>query len=276
MPSERKARFVSKYGLSEYDARILVTETALADFYEAAVAALPAHPKPIANWMTGELLRRMREENVGPSGIRFAPDALAALVRLVESGKVSGASAKAILVEMWQTGGDPEAIVNTKGLLQVSDEAAIAPAREPPGPDDRAAKEDQARCEQQHPDQGGREERDAVDVVLQGDRRRGMAREVHAPDRRLRERRGAEDRGRDGVADDCCHKSPEREAARSAADEEHEERGEADVADRRTEDARGEMAHQEPGRGGEGRVPREIGLRRRLMVEGAEKEQNCP
>ena len=128
MPSERKARFVSKYGLSEYDARILVTETALADFYEAAVAALPAHPKPIANWMTGELLRRMREENVGPSGIRFAPDALAALVRLVESGKVSGASAKAILVEMWQTGGDPEAIVNTKGLLQVSDESAIAAA----------------------------------------------------------------------------------------------------------------------------------------------------
>ena len=151
-----------------------------------------------------------------------------------------------------------------------------APAREPPGPDDRAAKEDQARCEQQHPDQGGREERDAVDVVLQGDRRRGLAREVHAPDRRLRERRGAEDRGRDGVADDRCHKSPEREAARSAADEEHEERGEADVADRRTEDARGEMAHQEPGRGGEGRVPREIGLGRRLMVEGAEEEQNCP
>ena len=128
MPSERKARFVSKYGLSEYDARILVTETALADFYEAAVAALPAHPKPIANWMTGELLRRMREENVDPSGIRFAPDALAALVRLVESGKVSGASAKAVLVEMWQTGGDPEAIVNTKGLLQVSDESAIAAA----------------------------------------------------------------------------------------------------------------------------------------------------
>src|SRR2546428_285309 len=127
-PSERKARVVSKYGLSEYDARILVTETALADFYEAAVAALPAHPKPIANWMTGELLRRMREENVDPSAIRFAPDALAALVRLVESGKVSGASAKAVLVEMWQTGGDPAAIVNTKGLPPGPDQSAIPAA----------------------------------------------------------------------------------------------------------------------------------------------------
>jgi len=128
MPAERRVRFVSAYGLSDYDVRILLADKALADFYEAAVAALPAHPKPIANWVTGEVLRRINAESVGVPGIRFGPDALAALVRLVESGKISAATAKDVLVEMWQTGGDPEAIVNTKGLAQVSDEGAIAAA----------------------------------------------------------------------------------------------------------------------------------------------------
>ena len=102
MPSERKARFVSKYGLSEYDARILVADMALADFYEAAVGALPAHPKPIANWVTGEVLRRMKEENVGPAGIRFRPVALAALVRLVMKrmgGKADPAVVNRLLAE---------------------------------------------------------------------------------------------------------------------------------------------------------------------------------
>jgi aspartyl-tRNA(Asn)/glutamyl-tRNA(Gln) amidotransferase subunit B len=128
MPAERRSRFASAFGLSEYDARVLTAERALADFYEAALKAAPAYPKAVANWVTGELLRRMKAEGVGVEGIRFGPDALAALVVLVEAGKVSAASAKEVFLEMWQSGGDPEAIVNTKGLLQVSDERAIAAA----------------------------------------------------------------------------------------------------------------------------------------------------
>jgi aspartyl-tRNA(Asn)/glutamyl-tRNA(Gln) amidotransferase subunit B len=128
MPSERRARFLANYRLSDYDARVLLADTALADFYERAVTALPAHPKPLANWVTGELLRRLKEENARVADVRFGPEGLAALVRLVESGRINAATAKTVFVEMWQAGGDPEAIVNTRGLAQVSDESAIAAA----------------------------------------------------------------------------------------------------------------------------------------------------
>jgi aspartyl-tRNA(Asn)/glutamyl-tRNA(Gln) amidotransferase subunit B len=127
MPADRRARFVSDYGLSDYDARILIADRAVADYFEQAVKA-EAHPKTIANWVMGDLMAALKRENAGIGASRVSADQLAALVRLAGAGKVSGPAAKQIFAEMWKSGGDPEAIMNTRGLAQVSDEGAIAAA----------------------------------------------------------------------------------------------------------------------------------------------------
>jgi aspartyl-tRNA(Asn)/glutamyl-tRNA(Gln) amidotransferase subunit B len=127
MPADRRARFVADYGLSDYDARILVADRAVADYYEAAVNA-EAQPKAIANWVMGDLTAALKRESVDIGASRVGADELAALVRLIGGGKLSGSAAKQIFAEMWKNGGDPEAIMNTRGLAQVSDESAIAEA----------------------------------------------------------------------------------------------------------------------------------------------------
>jgi aspartyl-tRNA(Asn)/glutamyl-tRNA(Gln) amidotransferase subunit B len=128
MPADRRARFVSLYGLSDYDARILVSDRALADYYEAAVKAEPAQTKALANWVMGDLTAALKRDSLDIGASRVGSEQLAALVRLIGSGKVTGSSAKQIFAEMWKSGGDPEAIMNTQGLAQVSDEGAIAAA----------------------------------------------------------------------------------------------------------------------------------------------------
>jgi aspartyl-tRNA(Asn)/glutamyl-tRNA(Gln) amidotransferase subunit B len=128
MPAERRARFVSDYGLSDYDARILVADRAVADYYEAAVKAEPGQPKLVANWVIGDLTAALKRENLVIGAGRIGPEQLAALVRLIGAGKLNGPTAKQIFAEMWKSGGDPEAIMNTRGLAQVSDESAIAAA----------------------------------------------------------------------------------------------------------------------------------------------------
>jgi aspartyl-tRNA(Asn)/glutamyl-tRNA(Gln) amidotransferase subunit B len=128
MPADRRTRFISDYGLSDYDARILVADRAVADYYDAAVKAEPGQPKLIANWVMGDLTAALKRENLGIGESRVGASELAALVRLIGGGKVSGSAAKQIFAEMWKSGGDPEAIMNTRGLAQVSDESAIAAA----------------------------------------------------------------------------------------------------------------------------------------------------
>jgi aspartyl-tRNA(Asn)/glutamyl-tRNA(Gln) amidotransferase subunit B len=130
MPADRRARFVSDYGLSDYDARLLVADRAVAEYYETAVKSEPGQPKQIANWVMGELTAALKRENLEIGGSRVGAPELAALVRLIGGGKVSGPAAKQIFAEMWKSGGDPEAIMNTRGLAQVSDESAIAAAVE--------------------------------------------------------------------------------------------------------------------------------------------------
>jgi len=126
MPADRRARFVSAYGLSDYDARILVADRAVAEYYEAAVKAEPGQPKAIANWVMGDLTAALKRDGVGIGSSRVDPQKLADLVRLVGAGTVSGTAAKTLFSEMWKSGGEPEALMNTLGLAQVSDEAAIA------------------------------------------------------------------------------------------------------------------------------------------------------
>lgn len=128
MPAERRARFISDYGLSDYDARILVADRAVAEYYETAVKVEPGQPKPIANWVMGDLTAALKRESLEIGASRVRADQLAALVRLIGAGRVSGPAAKQIFTEMWKSGGDPEAIMNARGLAQVSDEGPIAAA----------------------------------------------------------------------------------------------------------------------------------------------------
>jgi aspartyl-tRNA(Asn)/glutamyl-tRNA(Gln) amidotransferase subunit B len=128
LPTARRARFIKDYGLSDYDARILVNDRALADFFEETVRAAGGEAKTVANWMTGEFLRYLKNDGGAVAGAKITPAQLGALVALVKKGEVSGSAAKDVFAEMWQTGAPPEAIVSAKGLKQVSDESAIAAA----------------------------------------------------------------------------------------------------------------------------------------------------
>ncbi len=127
LPNAKRARFVADYGLSDYDASVLVADKATADYYEAAVAATgdTAAPKTVANWVTGELFRLMKEAGQKIDGIRVPPQALAELVGLVEDNTINTNTGKDVLAEMFASGHSPRQIVEERGLAQVSDAAAL-------------------------------------------------------------------------------------------------------------------------------------------------------
>jgi aspartyl-tRNA(Asn)/glutamyl-tRNA(Gln) amidotransferase subunit B len=127
LPWQRRARLVSQYGLPAADAQVLTGSRELADYYEAAVAALPGNPKAIANWVQGEVLRDVKERKVELSGT-IPPERLAALVGMVDAGKISNSAAKevfAAVASAGEAGEDPAAAVERLGLAQVSDTSQI-------------------------------------------------------------------------------------------------------------------------------------------------------
>ncbi|MDQ6857857.1 MAG: Asp-tRNA(Asn)/Glu-tRNA(Gln) amidotransferase subunit GatB [Chloroflexota bacterium] len=128
MPSDRRARFTAEYGLSDYDARVLVSDRALAGWFEAAAKTAPAQAKRVANWVTGELLGHLKASGAALESLQLTPAQLGALVGLIEAGTISTTAAKTVFADMLATGRDADAIVAEKGLSQVSDEAAIAAA----------------------------------------------------------------------------------------------------------------------------------------------------
>ncbi len=128
LPRQRRARFVKAYGLSEYDARILVADRDLADFFEESVKAAGGEAKAVANWVTGEVLRFVKNDGGSVARTKLRPQHIGSLVRLVKSGELSLTAAKDVFAEVWTSGAEPAAVVKAKGLAQVSDEAAIAAA----------------------------------------------------------------------------------------------------------------------------------------------------
>jgi len=131
MPSVRKARLMSSWGISEVDAGVLVGTPGLADYAEAAVAAAPAGAgRDVANWVTGDLMAHLKESGAAPSALPLSPGGLAELVKLVADGTLSRPLAKEVLAAALggAGGGSPGAIVAERGLAQVSDEGALAAA----------------------------------------------------------------------------------------------------------------------------------------------------
>ncbi len=131
LPAARRDRFVGELGLPLYDAEVLTARRDVADYYEAALAR-HRDPKPVSNWVMESVLRIVRERKLDQA-LRItewpvAPADLGALVELVDRGTISGKIAKTVFEEMVTSGNAPEAIVAEQGLLQVTDEKAIAAA----------------------------------------------------------------------------------------------------------------------------------------------------
>jgi aspartyl-tRNA(Asn)/glutamyl-tRNA(Gln) amidotransferase subunit B len=120
LPDTRRDRFITEYGLSAYDADVLTTDKAVADYFEACVQAYP-EAKTISNWITGELFRLLKETETGIEEVRIPPPALAELLSLVEKGTINQNTAKAVLGEMFKSGRAAAEIVAEKGLAQISD-----------------------------------------------------------------------------------------------------------------------------------------------------------
>ncbi|HVQ54539.1 MAG TPA: Asp-tRNA(Asn)/Glu-tRNA(Gln) amidotransferase subunit GatB, partial [Thermoanaerobaculia bacterium] len=126
LPRARRRRFVETFGLSLQDAETLVSARQLADYFERTAAAAP--PKLAANWVTGEVLRWMKERKVSiEDALAFpvSPERLAGLVRLTEAGEVSTASAKEVLAAMLDSPAEASAIVAEKGLGSIRDTGAL-------------------------------------------------------------------------------------------------------------------------------------------------------
>jgi len=125
LPGALRARFESEFGLSTYDADVLTQTRELAGWYESLVAAHPADPKRCANWMANELLGRLKEAGQNISNSPVSASKLAGLLDRIADNTISGKIAKDVLDAMMESGDDADAIIEAKGLKQVSDSGAI-------------------------------------------------------------------------------------------------------------------------------------------------------
>ncbi len=123
----RARRFAAEFDLSDYDAGILTTDRALADLFEDTVKE-GAPAKAAANWLTGEFLRLLSEQEMEVADARVDPKALAELIALVNQGSVSASAAKRVFGRLFESGGSPSKIVEELGLSQISDESALLAA----------------------------------------------------------------------------------------------------------------------------------------------------
>ncbi len=124
LPDAKRKRFMEAYGLSSYDAAILTSDRELAHYFERC-AEHSGNPKGSCNWIIGPLLSLLKTEGSGIDAIRIQPEDLAELIQLIDRGTISGKIAKTVFEEMAASGKKAEAIVQEKGLVQVTDSAQI-------------------------------------------------------------------------------------------------------------------------------------------------------
>lgn len=124
LPQVKRARMIEEDGLPEYDAGVITASKALADFYDG-VRAHYDDAKKISNWIMVELLAKVNAEGMELEAVKIQPEQMAALLKLVDSGDISGKIAKKVFAEMFATGKDPADIIKEQGLVQISDEGAL-------------------------------------------------------------------------------------------------------------------------------------------------------
>jgi aspartyl-tRNA(Asn)/glutamyl-tRNA(Gln) amidotransferase subunit B len=123
LPDAKKARFMAEYGLTTYDAEVLVAEKACADYFETAAKGHDA--KLVANWITTDLFGALNRAGLDIALSPVTCERLGKLIGLIQDGTISGRIAKDVFSDMFETGADPAAIVEEKGLKQISDAGAI-------------------------------------------------------------------------------------------------------------------------------------------------------
>ena len=125
LPEARMRRFKTEYGLSDYDAAVLVSEKAIADYFEKCAELYPEHGKVIANWTMGDIMAQLKGLKVTIDKIAVTPERLVELLKMIDEGTISGKIAKTVLVEIVEAKKGPRDIVKAKGLAQVSDSGQI-------------------------------------------------------------------------------------------------------------------------------------------------------
>lgn len=126
LPSVKRRRYQQVYGLSVYDSRYLSDERNTAEYFEAVVAA-GADPKAAANWMMSDIASYLNTHKLDYPDIALKPETLAELIGLIEQGTISSKIAKEILPELLEKGGSARALVEAKGLTQISDSSLLEP-----------------------------------------------------------------------------------------------------------------------------------------------------
>lgn len=129
LPAEKMRRFVTEYGIPEYDAEILTSTKAMANYYEECIR-LFREPKTVSNWMMGDLLRELKRDEREIDQCPVTPKHLAEMLSMIREGTISGKIAKDVFEEMYRTGERPEKMVRDKGWTQILDEAEIEKAIE--------------------------------------------------------------------------------------------------------------------------------------------------
>jgi aspartyl-tRNA(Asn)/glutamyl-tRNA(Gln) amidotransferase subunit B len=124
LAEQRSERFQREYGLSEYDAGQLTASSSVAKFFDAAAKQHGA-PKVVANWILRDVMQALKERELAIDDSPFSPDGLARLIRMVDDGKTTVKSARGLVAELVESGGDPEVLVAERGLAAVSDSGII-------------------------------------------------------------------------------------------------------------------------------------------------------
>jgi aspartyl-tRNA(Asn)/glutamyl-tRNA(Gln) amidotransferase subunit B len=130
LPDQKAGRFTTQYGLSPYDAGVLTASRELAAYYEDVARAVSGDPKLAANWVMGELAAALNKDGLEIGASRIGSDALAGLLKRIQDNTISGKIAKEVFEAMWASGRGADAIIEEKGLRQITDTSAIEKAIE--------------------------------------------------------------------------------------------------------------------------------------------------
>lgn len=125
LPNKRQFRYMQDYALPEFDAGLLSQNKEKAEFFEKCIELGGVQPKVIANWLTGDVTRILNEKGIDLCESKLTPEKLVALLKLIDKNTISNTAGKTVLEEIFETGEEPQQIVEKKGLAQVSDAAEL-------------------------------------------------------------------------------------------------------------------------------------------------------
>ena len=125
LPAAMRERFMRDYALAPYDVAVLTSGRDIADYFEAMVRQLPAEPKLCANWLMGEVSARLNRDQIPLGAARVSAPALASLLARIVDGTLSGKMAREVFDAMWDEGTSADAIIEQRGLKQISDGGEI-------------------------------------------------------------------------------------------------------------------------------------------------------